>query len=428
MHKKEATRVLTAELVRHSGISIVREDLYKKELIKKSTYFHQFSNPVAVDYKYHNLMLVADEPGTIPSGWYFSNPQQYIKKHRGYTTLEGLMEEIESCKGANYFFVDNLFQEKSSESLSSLHFFVTPYSIIGEDEIIDIKEFFYKDVQPQILGAMDVLSIENYADVYPLYANNMSLDLTGAAIKGFLNRAPHLSYFNDYYYANIKVTNIDKVGDLDLLNSELEKIGIKSRLDITKYREEKAAKNFPKRIQEMNIEEVVNEIEQKSFLIAQKDTRMKMLKNLWNFVFTIPYNDQNIESNQEILKHHAGEIDYISILGDEYNKSRHFPEYFNCLNDLQQQRVVRCLKALPERNLTNDSFLWSKGFKEVNLDYMNLYKNDAEEFAEYFSSRNKEDKKIILKDIINCDYTNKYAADWLNKNELDLVREVSMDG
>jgi len=428
MDEEKAIKILTEKLIKELGISIVRDEWYKKELIKRVNYFNQFNSPVMVDYKHYKSIPLKDKDETISSGGHFVNTPYYIKSKLVHTTLSGLLKKIESCNGANYFFVDNPHQNESSESLNNLHFFVTPYSIIGKDEINHLRKNTYKDVQPQIQGAMDVLSIENYADVYSLYANNISLDLTDTAVKMFLDFEPHFDYFNDPGNKNITVIGIESLGDLNLLNSEFKKIGLKSCFDTTKYRLEKAIRDYPKRINKKNIKEIINEIEQKSFLFAQGDTKKEMLKNFWDFVFTIPYDDQNIESNQAILKSHAGEIDYISILGDEYSKGRYFPEYFNCLDDLQQERVARCLKDVPERNLANDSFLWSKGFKEIPKDYMKLYKKDADEFIEYFKSKKQDDKKTILKDIMNCDYTNKTATKWLHENELDLVRETSFLG
>ena len=428
MDEEEAIKILTGELAKDLGISIVRDEWYKKELIKKFNYFNQFSNPMMVDYKHYDCIPLKDKHEAVSSGGHFIHTPHYIKTQIVHTTLSGLIKNIESCNGANYFFIDTPLHNESSNSLNNLHFFVTPYSIIGEKEINHLRKSFYKDVQPQIQGAMDVLNIENYADVYSLYTNNISLNLTGTAVKDFLDSELHLDYFNDWGNKNIIVIDIESVGNLNRLNLEFENIGLKSQLDTTKYREEKAIKAYPKRINKKNIKEVVNEMEQKSFLFAQEDTRKEMLKNFWDFVFTIPYNHQNIQSNQAILKSHAGEIDYISILGNEYNKGRHFPEYFNCLDDLQQQRVARCLKNTPERNIANDSFLWSKGFKEISRDYMDIYKKDADEFIEYFKSKKPDDKKTILKDIITCDYTNKAAANWLDENETELLREVSMDG
>ena len=115
-------------------------------------------------------------------------------------------------------------------------------------------------------------------------------------------------------------------------------------------------------------------------------------------------------------------------MGKEYTEGKYFTEYFDCLCNEQQQKVVCCLKLLPEKNLANDSFLWSKGFKEVTLDYMDIYQNDADKFIDYFKSRAPGEKKTILKDIMGCDYNNKPIADWLDENELELMRKVSMDG
>ena len=148
MHIKKATRVLTTELARRSGISIVRDDWYKKELIKKAQHYFQFSNPIVIDYGYHNKMSHIDknDSKSFIEGWYFSNNKNNIETNLMYSDLGKLIDNIEFCKGANYFFVDNPLQDKSAEtskSLKGFHIFVTPYSIIGKDEITNIKEIFY---------------------------------------------------------------------------------------------------------------------------------------------------------------------------------------------------------------------------------------------------------------------------------------------
>ena len=145
------------------------------------------------------------------------------------------------------------------------------------------------------------------------------------------------------------------------------------------------------------------------------------------FIFNIPYEDQNIKCNKIILEN--SEVrDSPEILTNEYVKGKYFQEYFNCLDNDCQQKVVKYLKHIKERNLSHDSFLWSKGFKKVSLDYMKIYKENANNFIEYFKTKKQDDKKTILKGIMNCDYTNKAVADWLHENEIELLREVSMDG
>ena len=59
---------------------------------------------------------------------------------------------------------------------------------------------------------------------------------------------------------------------------------------------------------------------------------------------------------------------------------------------------------------------------------MRLYKKDYQEFIEYFRNKKQDEKKTILKSIMNCDYTNEDVASWLHENEIELLREVSMDG
>ena len=187
MHIKEAIRILTTELARRSGISIVRDDLYKKELIEKSSYFHQFSNPIVIDYSYHNTMshINKNDSKSIIQGWYFSNNKNDIETNVVYSDLGKLIEDIEFCKGANYFFVDNPLQEKSAEtpkSLKGFHIFVTPYSIIGKDEITDIKEIFYKyagDAQLDYVSPVWRLVLEQFDARLYIGAAHNTRELSG---------------------------------------------------------------------------------------------------------------------------------------------------------------------------------------------------------------------------------------------------------
>ncbi|MCK5025916.1 MAG: hypothetical protein KAS15_04950, partial [Nanoarchaeota archaeon] len=132
-----------------------------------------------------------------------------------------------------------------------------------------------------------------------------------------------------------------------------------------------------------------------------QDIYFNLSDDFFNFIFRIPYENQKIQCNKLILKN--SEVrDYPEILTNEYVKGKYFQEYFNCLDNDCQQKVVKYLKHIKERNLSHDSFLWSKGFKEIKLDYMQIYKETEDAFIKYFKSKNHDDKKIILKDIMNC--------------------------
>ena len=433
MHIKEAIRILTTELARRSGISIVRDDLYKKELIEKSSYFHQFSNPIVIDYSYHNTMshINKNDSKSIIQGWYFSNNKNYIETNVVYSDLGKLIEDIEFCKGANYFFVDNPLQDTSEEtpkSLKGFHIFVTPYSIIGKDEITNLKEIFYKYAPAKILSAMDSLNIDNYIDIYEQYSNQdfSKINLNNRCIYKFLNLISDINYDN----ANeISDTKFSKIGGIDLINSELQKLGIKSKLNGKSGRNKKNINKYPYDIHRYCILQITDEIEQKYGSDLKQPILLDFSIEFSNFIFTLPYENQKIETNKLLLHLNASSMDYLSILDREYTKGRHFEEYFDCLELAEQEAFVKCLKAEgQEGNIVHDSFLWSKGFKGINRNYMDLYKKDADEFIEYFKSKKQDDKKTILKDIMDCDYTNKTATKWLHENEIELLREVSMDG
>ena len=153
-----------------------------------------------------------------------------------------------------------------------------------------------------------------------------------------------------------------------------------------------------------------------------------MQPELTEFVFSLPEEDQNINLNLKILETITNIDTITEILYNKYLDGKNFREYFKIVNKEAQNQAFNALRQIQERNSSYDYFLWDKGFKAVNLDYMNLYKKDSQEFIEYFKSRKPDDKKAILKGIMNCDYTNETATKWLHENEIELLREVSMDG
>lgn len=66
--------------------------------------------------------------------------------------------------------------------------------------------------------------------------------------------------------------------------------------------------------------------------------------------------------------------------------------------------------------------------KEIKSNYMGLARFYPQEFITYFSEiEDTENKKQILKSLLECDYDNKEVIDWLNKNESKLIRDVGMN-
>ena len=152
-----------------------------------------------------------------------------------------------------------------------------------------------------------------------------------------------------------------------------------------------------------------------------------MSEEFQKFVFTLPLEDQNIEINKIILQTMKNSNVKAQILYEAYCEEKHFPEYFNIASMDAQEQAVNALQSIKTRNQYYDNCLWDRGFKNVNLNHKQLYKKDSDLFIDYFSSRTEPEKKTIITDIMNCDYTNKQVAKWLEKNEVNLLRKVSMD-
>lgn len=65
--------------------------------------------------------------------------------------------------------------------------------------------------------------------------------------------------------------------------------------------------------------------------------------------------------------------------------------------------------------------------RDDDADYMQLYKKNPIDFLAYFSRCTNLSKKKILKDIFESDFVNEEVIAWLEKNEMDILREASFN-
>ncbi len=65
--------------------------------------------------------------------------------------------------------------------------------------------------------------------------------------------------------------------------------------------------------------------------------------------------------------------------------------------------------------------------KDKPVDYMRLYKEDSVEFLAYFSRNTNNSKKKILNNIFESDFVNEEVIAWLEKNEMDIMREAAFN-
>lgn len=410
MDKEKAARILSKELGDKLGVSVVGEESYKRDLIKCASAKYQLSNPVLVSY----------EEGIFSS-------------KKGYSLVELVRSYGDAFTEANYYFSEVVPVAREGYSTQSYALFaITPYSIISEKEKSVLRKIFYKNVHPEIAYAMSTLGIDNFIEFYkdykeslltylatPIITKILNEDLE--AMKKFIDFATKLKYDSDEE-VNKKV--FKQFGGIGSLNARLERLGVTTLIEPRVTSNHIPSDYVPRKVISRVIEQL-SDMDPKT--IKKRDN--PLLNEFEDFVFfSLPYEEQNIESNKAILKS-SSNLDFVAaVLSKEYSEGKYFQEYFEVVSKEIQDKTVESLKSLPSRKPVYDSFLWSKGFHNIELDYVSMYKDDANTFIDYFTKRSVQEKKVILKDIIGCDFVNEKVADWLNQNEADLLREVGLNG
>jgi len=404
MDEEKATIILAKELGDKLGRMVVVEEGYKVNLIDNALAVYQINNPLALRYQY----------GEYSDG---NNNRKNIR--------EIILLQRDSFAEANYYFLKSIHSSGGSGYPQS-NMIVTPYALIGKKEENALKKFFYKNVRLDITRAMDILKIKNFIDIFSIYSNVRGINFFDClACLNFINFVSQIKYDGD---DEVRKTKFDEpFGGINKLNSLFEKIGIKERLAKREY------------LNENNLLRIVNQLKEKLSITKGYIFDEDFLNDFSEFVFSLPSEDQNINVNKEILRQSKNLDLVVDILINEYNGANkpaypgvplvngYFQEYFEALNRYVQERVVDSLKLVP-RNPTYDSFLWSGGFKDFELDYLSLYKEDAGKFIEYFNNRSPEERKVILGDVLKCEYMNQEVVEWLNAHESELLKEASFNG
>ncbi|MDP2908527.1 MAG: hypothetical protein Q8N77_01845, partial [Nanoarchaeota archaeon] len=143
------------------------------------------------------------------------------------------------------------------------------------------------------------------------------------------------------------------------------------------------------------------------------------------FVFSLPYEEQNIKANKVLLKL-LDEVDSCGIMLEEYSKDKLFKDYFAVLDEKCRKEVVRSIKALPKRNKFLDSWLFKEGF-DIDVDYLKLYKEDTEGFIRYFEYHSTEVRKLIISDLLGYEHVNPEVIEFLEKKHSHLLRDTAFN-
>jgi len=385
MDKKTVTLTLTEKLRKIEDVKIVSNPAYQEKLIKDSIACYQTGESERVPYNFYSP----------------------LKKN-----LKKTKQKLDSF--ANYLFLDIVLPDTSEYS----SVICSPFAIIGEEEVNTIKQNFYKDVNPDVIYAMDILDIKNFIKIYNHYINfsdDLFKDFKRA--KGFFDTVFNISYDGD---GEISPDSFEsRFGEsFSSFNDLFNKYGVEYLINTKDYRNSNPNHSY---IHKNNLFKVAKQVKNN---IVNDDNH---IVEFFKFVFSLPYEEQNIESNKNFLSNYAGENLIVNKLFKEYSKGKYFCDYFDVLSENMQSIIVKSLKDV-SRNPVLDSFLWKKGFEDVYLDHLNLYKSDADGFIKYFTSREFDEKKVILSDIMDYESINKEVVDWLNQNEQELVREVGLNG
>ncbi|MDP2908807.1 MAG: hypothetical protein Q8N77_03290 [Nanoarchaeota archaeon] len=375
MDKKEATLTLAKESRKKLGYKTVMEAEYKNILIKNASQVYPIANPITFWY----------EKGEV---------SDYL--------------EEEALTGANYIFLEKILTEETRS-----RFAATPYAIIGEEEKKDLKRLFYKDVSPDVKSAMALLGIKNFIEVYQCYINSGVSSFEKALqdvedvkfMKEFVDFCSSLEYNN---CGGVHKKKFECFGGLKAINSRFRKTNLQARISTKKGRSPLCMTFCPGDVHKNNLTKIIAELKEKIYPLEQP-FEADILNDFYNFVFSIPYDDQNIDVNKAILKSSQDSLDYVRILEREYSQGRYFQDYLNCLDSQNRNCVLGKIKD------------WS-------TDHLRLYKEDTQGFINYFSAKELKEKKIILRSVMDSDFINEAVIDWLNEHETDLVREVGLNG
>lgn len=164
----------------------------------------------------------------------------------------------------------------------------------------------------------------------------------------------------------------------------------------------------------MNAELLVNVI--KDCLIDGKD--LEIVKNLWKedrYTRLKWKNAKDIFSGQAItgLDLPDGRI----VISSDYPLTASEIEKMLKSNGL-------CYKVLESGNTYRHFYI---NQEKLKINYLLLYKDAAKKFINYFKLLDKEEKKDVLKEVLDCEFTNEKVTEWLSEHETDLLREISFN-
>lgn len=386
MDKRTATLTLTEKLANLGYINLVADPAVKSYLLNNA--------------KSVILALKKGRIRIVPLGELYYSHFEKTPVSRGY-----LPSELRDFPEANYFFAEGGKLSEYGPYLKNP--FVTPVALIGGIEERVLRETFYKDVPDEIVKAFEVLRIPNFIDAYSVYSS--------------LKEGEVLPFSFGIYRPFEKDDKIE-LGDI-IQGSSSKRYYLVDEINsagINGYRFKDGALKTP--AEGKKDDERYGHCEYSMVIPVKK--RLSDV-NFFDFVFSLPYEEQNIEVNKIILKN-LSDVDSCRILLKEYSKDKLFKDYFAVLDEKCQKEVVKGIKALPGHNKFLDSWLFKEGF-DIDIDYLKLYKEDAQRFIGYFKAKPEDVKKLIISDLLGYEHINPEVIEFLEKEYSHLLRDTAFN-
>ncbi|MDP2906424.1 MAG: hypothetical protein Q8O03_00640 [Nanoarchaeota archaeon] len=399
MDKYQATKTLTEKLAGHFGKLVISDDNSKKRLLEKAEHSYPTGNSL-------DIFIERDFPEIT-----------YVKKtENGDKIVSQKIEEIIDkivSPTANYVFLSDKTRLDEYKCLTSL----TPYAIIGNKEVEAIKRLFYKAYDANTREAISSLGIKDLFMLYNMYAHNKDFPDVFCNFEKFKKDLLEFLKTRTYDSSNdTRASDVDEAFGISEINLRLKQMGINFTIPPI----EKAGW-----IKKQSVQGLTKLLQKHTFDLEFEDSlKSEFLK----FIFELPYEERNLEMDKFLFQKFNQFLDINSIMLKEYQQGKFFKDFFTVLSSGQQNMVINVIKHSDIQNSDINHYLWMMGSKDIRLDYLNLYKEEAEEFISYFKDRPSEEKKVIIKDIMECDFINDKVTEWLNQNESDLIREVGLNG
>ncbi|MBI5148551.1 hypothetical protein HZA33_02635 [Candidatus Pacearchaeota archaeon] len=282
----------------------------------------------------------------------------------------------------------------------------TRVALIGEKEIRQLREIFYKNVPENIKFALDELNIKTFEGLYSLYKNDIPKFLDG------VNKADKED-----------IVQLDLEGQIGYLVVDSSYFYTSNPKELFMF----GQRYFDKYLEEKAHSGEKNEYSQRGIKIIKKNP---FTQHFLEFVFRLPEEDKNEQANVEIIKQFSHLINTSDIIFGFYEnrrEDRKFMDYFEASNEEAKKTLLNMINSLQQHEFNDEinEQLFKRGY-QAPVKIVRLYEQNPSDFMRYFSKVHTLERKKILDTLFELpkERINPEISRWLSENYAELVEEV----